>query len=68
MFIFLNCNSSTVIVDEKDHTDRDLIFKKKRQEALEKQLDSKFIRTDTSKAKYDADYKIGIIKTFISDL
>ena len=30
MFIFLNCNSSTVIVDEKDHTDRDLIFKKKK--------------------------------------
>ena len=30
MFIFLNYNSSTVIVDEKDHTDRDLIFKKKK--------------------------------------
>ena len=30
MFIFFNCNSSTVIVDEKGHTDRDLIFKKKK--------------------------------------
>ena len=34
-------------VDEKDHIDRDFIFEKKRQEALEKKLGCKFIRINT---------------------
>ena len=41
-------------VDKKVHTDRDLIFKKKRQEALEKKLDCKFIRINASKEGYNA--------------
>ena len=40
-----------VEIDEKGHTDRDLIFEEKRQEALEKKLGSKFIRINTSNAK-----------------
>ena len=38
-----------VEMDEKSHTDRDLILEEKRQKALEKNLDSKFIRINTSK-------------------
>ena len=37
-----------VEIDEKCHTDRDLIFKEKRQKALEKKLNCKFIRVNTS--------------------
>ena len=33
-----------VEIDEKGHTDRDLIFEEKRQEALEKKLGCKFIK------------------------
>ena len=44
-----------VEINEKDHIDRDLIFKEKRQEALEKKLGSRFIRINTSKENYDAD-------------
>ena len=33
-----------VEIDEKGHTDRDLIFEEKRQKALEKKLNCKFIR------------------------
>ena len=36
-------------IDEKDHTDRDLIFEEKRQKALEKKLGCKFIRINKSK-------------------
>ena len=36
-------------IDEKSHTDRDLEFEKKRQEALEKKLNCTFIRINTSK-------------------
>ena len=57
-----------VEVDEKGHTDIDLIFEKKRQEALEKKLDCKFIRINISKENYDADYEIDGIQTFISEL
>ena len=38
-----------VETDEKSHTDRDLKFEQKRQEALEKKLNCKFIRINTSK-------------------
>ena len=55
-----------VEIDEKGHTDRDLIFEKKRQKALEKKLNYKFIRIDTSKENYDADYEASRIQVFIS--
>ena len=54
-----------VQVDGKGHTDRDLLFVEKRQEALDKKLGCKFIGISTSK-HYDEDYEIGIIQTFIS--
>ena len=38
-----------VEIDEKGHADRDLIFEKKRQKALEQKLGCKFIRIHTSK-------------------
>ena len=47
----------TVEIDEKCYTDRDLIFEKKRQKAIEKELGCKFIRINTSKEGYDADYE-----------
>ena len=40
-----------VEIDEKGHTDRDIILEQKRQEALEKKLGCKFIRINTSNAK-----------------
>ena len=36
-------------IDEKGHTDRDLIFEEKRQKTLEKKLNCTFIRINTSK-------------------
>ena len=56
-------------IDEKGHTDRDLIFekKKKRQMVLEKKLNCTFIRINTSKKNYDADYEASRIQTFISN-
>ena len=59
MIIFFECLLA-VDIDEKGHTDRDLIFEEKRQETLEKKLCCKFIRINTSK-RYDEDYKIGRI-------
>ena len=55
-----------VEIDEKGHTDRDLIFEKKRQKSLGKKLGCKFIRTNTSKESYDADYEASRIQIFIS--
>ena len=55
-----------VEIDEKGHTDRDLIFEEKRQKALEKKLNCTFIRINTSKENYDADYEASRIQTFIS--
>ena len=55
-----------VEIDEKDHTDRDLIFEEKRQRALEKKLNCEFIRINTSRENYDADYEASRIQTFIS--
>ena len=54
-----------VEIDEKGHTDRDLIFEEKRQKVLEKKLNCTFIRTNTSKENYDADYEASRIQTFI---
>ena len=58
----------TVEVDEKGHTDRDLIYEMKIQEALEKKINCKFIRINTSKENYDVDYEIGRIQTFVGEL
>ena len=47
---------------------RELIFEKKRQETLEKKLDCKFIRINTSSAErgYDTDYEVSKVQIFIS--
>ena len=55
-----------VEIDEKGHTDRDLIFEEKRQKALEKKLNCTFIRINTSKENFDVDYEASRIETFIS--
>ena len=59
-----------VEIDEKGHTDRDIIFEEKRQKALEKKLGCKFIRINTSNVKngYDLDYEVGNIEAFIDEL
>ena len=58
-----------VEIDEKGHTDRNIIFEEKRQEALEKKLGCKFIRINTSNAKngYDLDYEVGNVQAFIDE-
>ena len=58
-----------VEIDEKVHTDRDLIFEEKRQKALEKKLGCKFIRINTSNAKngYDLDCEVGNKEAFIDE-
>ena len=56
-----------VKIDEKGHTDINLIFEEKRQKALEKKLGCKFIRTNTSKEGYIADYEASRVQTFISE-
>ena len=58
-----------VEIDEKGHTDRDLIFEEKRQEALEKILGCKFIRINTSNAEsgYDLDCEVNGIEAFIDE-
>ena len=65
---FLQC-FLTVKIDEKGHTDRDIIFEEKRQKALEKKLCCKFIRINTSNAKngYDVDYEVGNVQAFIGE-
>ena len=55
-----------VEIDEKVHTGRDLIFEEKRQKSLEKKLGCKFIRINTSREGYDADYEVNRIQTFFS--
>ena len=45
-----------------------LFLKKKRQKALEKKLYCDFIRINTNKEGYDADYQASRIQTFISKL
>ena len=53
-------------IDEKGHTDRDLIFEEERQKALEKKLNCTFIRINTSRENFDVDYEASKIQTFIS--
>ena len=56
-----------VEIDEKGHTDRDLIFEEKRQKTLEKKLNCTFIRINISKENYDADYEASRIEAFVSN-
>ena len=58
-----------VEIDEKGHTDRDIIFEEKRQKALEKKLGCKFIRINASNAKngYDLDYEVSNVQAFIDE-
>ena len=64
--IYFTKHCLAIEIDEKGHTDRDLEFEKKRQEALEKKLNCTFIRINTSKENYDADYEVSRMQTFIS--
>ena len=61
--------SECFLAVEKGHTDRDIIFEKKRQKALGKKLGCKFIRINTSNAKngYDLDYEVGNVQAFIDE-
>ena len=65
--IYFTEYSLAVEIDEKGHIDRDLKFGEKRQGALEKKLNCKFIRINTSRENYDTDYEAGRIQTFISN-
>ena len=67
--VYFNKFLLAVEIDEKGHTDRDLIFEEKRQKALEKKLGCKFIRINTSNAKngYDLDYEVGNVQAFIDE-
>ena len=47
--IYFTKYSLAIEINEKSDTDRDLIFEEKRQKALEKNLNCKFIRINTSK-------------------
>ena len=59
---FSEC-SLAVEIDKEDN-DRDLVFEIKRQKALEKKLNCKFIRI---KASNDLDYELGNIHIFIDE-
>ena len=56
-----------VEVNEKGHTDRDLIFEDKRQKTLEKKLGCKFIRIKTSKKDCNAEYETSRVQTFVTE-
>ena len=64
--IYFTKYCSAVEIDEKGHTDRNLTFEQKRQEALEKKLNCTFIRFNTSKENFDVGYEASRIQTFIS--
>ena len=55
-----------VEVDEKGHTDRSLIFQRKKRKSTRKKIDCEFIRINTSRESYDVDYEASRIQTFIS--
>ena len=67
--VYFNKFLLAVEIDEKGHTNKDLIFEEKRQESLEKTLGSKFIRINTSNATngYDLYCEIGNIEAFIDE-
>ena len=63
IYVWFNKFLLAVEIDEKGHTDRDLVFEEKRQEALEKTC-HKFVTVNTSNAKngYDLDYEVDNFK------
>ena len=65
--VYFSEDNVSVELDEKGHTDKDSIFEKKRQEALEKNIDCKFITTNPNKEDYDVFYEIGRMQRFISE-
>ena len=67
--IYFNKYFLAIEFDEKGHTDRDLIFEEKRQEALEKKLGYAFIKINTSNSKngYDLDFEVGNIEACIDE-
>ena len=67
--VYINRFLLAVEIEDKGHTDRDLIFEEKRQKALEKKLGCKFIRINRSNAKngYDLDYEVGNIQAFTDE-
>ena len=58
-----------VEIDEKGHTNKDIIFEEKKQKALEKKLGCKFIKINPSNAKngYDSDYEVGNVQAFFDE-
>ena len=64
--IYFTEYSFAVEIDEKGHTDRDLIFEKKREKTLEKKLKCEFIRINTSRENHDGDFEASKIQVFIS--
>ena len=56
-----------VEIDEKGHTGRDLIFEEKKTKSVRKKLNCNFIRINTSRQGYDADYEASGIQKFISE-
>ena len=64
--IYFNKFLLAVDIDEKGHTDRDLIFEEKRQQGLGKKIGCKFI-TSNAKNGYDLDYEVGNIEAFIDE-
>ena len=65
--VYFTKYSLAVEIDEKGHTDRDLIFEEKKQKTLEKKRNCTFIRINTSKENYNTDYEASRIQTFISN-
>ena len=67
--IYFNKVLLAVEIDEKGHTDRDLVFEEKRQKTIEKKLGCKLIRINISNSKngYDLDYEVGNIHAFINE-
>ena len=56
-------------INEKRHTDKDIIFEEERQEALEKKLGCKFIMINISNAKngYDLDHEVGNVQALFDE-
>ena len=54
--IFLNKYCLAVEIDDKGHTDRDLIFEEEKQKALEKKFNCTFIRINTSRENLDVHF------------
>ena len=54
---------------KRDVTTTEILFSRtKDKEALQKKLNRKFIRINTCKENYDADYEIGRIQTILASL